>query len=78
MKAIATVSMYDMGAANRSALTRSQSVEQRKAVIAAAARQRWVEAEGGATHASSTTSTVLRAASLPRPAHHRSSPRTRR
>ena len=55
MKAIATVSMYDMGAANRSALNRSQSVEQRKAVIAAAARQRWVEAEGGATQYTSGT-----------------------
>ena len=31
MKAIATVSMYDMGAANRNALRHSQTVEQRKA-----------------------------------------------
>ena len=31
MKAIATVSMYDMGAANRDALNQSQTVEQRKA-----------------------------------------------
>ena len=31
MKAIATVSMYDMGAANRNALQHSQTVEQRKA-----------------------------------------------
>ncbi|ARZ74689.1 hypothetical protein CCR98_11040 [Stenotrophomonas sp. WZN-1] len=55
MKAIATVSMYDMGAANRSGLNRSQSIEQRKAVIAAAARQRWVEAEGGAAQYTSGT-----------------------
>ena len=46
MRAVATVSMYDMGAANRNALNHSQSVDQRKQVIAAAATQRWVEAEG--------------------------------
>ena len=49
MKAIATVSMYDMGAVNRSGLNQSQSVEQRKQGIAAAAAQRWVEADGGVT-----------------------------
>jgi uncharacterized protein len=49
MKAIATVSMYDMGAANRHALNHSQTVEQRKAIIAEAAQQRWVEAAGGET-----------------------------
>jgi uncharacterized protein len=43
MKAIATVSMYDMGAANRNALRHSQTVEQRKQIIAAAAEQRYVE-----------------------------------
>ncbi|MEO9339823.1 alpha/beta hydrolase [Mesorhizobium sp. SB112] len=47
MKAIATVSMYDMGAANRDALNRSQTVEQRKQIIAQAAEQRYVEFEGG-------------------------------
>jgi len=47
MKAIATVSMYDMGAANRNGLNHSLSVEQRKALIAAAARQRYAEFEGG-------------------------------
>lgn len=47
MKAIATVSMYDMGAANRNALNHSQTVEQRKQIIAAAAQQRYVEFEGG-------------------------------
>ena len=47
MKAIATVSMYDMGAANRNGLRQSQSVEQRKRIIAAAAAQRVVEATGG-------------------------------
>ncbi len=49
MKAIATVSMYDMGAANRDALNKSQTLEQRKAIIAEAAQQRWLEAEGGET-----------------------------
>jgi len=47
MKAIATVSMYDMGAANRDGLNQSQTLEQRKAIIAEAARQRWVEFDGG-------------------------------
>jgi fermentation-respiration switch protein FrsA (DUF1100 family) len=49
MKAIATVSMYDMGAANRNALNHSQTIEQRKQIIAEAAQQRWVEAAGGET-----------------------------
>ncbi|PVY93031.1 hypothetical protein C8C95_3915 [Acidovorax sp. 99] len=49
MKAIATVSMYDMGAANRDALNHSQTVELRKQIIAAAAEQRYVEFTGGAT-----------------------------
>lgn len=47
MKAIATVSMYDMGAANRKGLKHSQSLEERKQVIAAAAEQRYVEFTGG-------------------------------
>ena len=47
MKAIATVSMYDMGAANRNALNHSLSLEQRKEIIAIAAQQRYVEFEGG-------------------------------
>ena len=49
MKAIATVSMYDMGAANRNALNHSQTLEQRKQIIAAAAEQRYVEFTGGET-----------------------------
>ena len=48
MKAIATVSMYDMGAANRDALNHSQTVEQRKKIIAEAADQRYAEFTGGA------------------------------
>jgi uncharacterized protein len=47
MKAIATVSMYDMGAVNRNALRHSQTVEQRKQMIATAAEQRYVEFIGG-------------------------------
>ncbi len=47
MKAIATVSMYDMGAASRYALKRSQTLEQRKKIIAEAAEQRYVEFTGG-------------------------------
>ena len=49
MKAVATVSMYDMGAASRQALNRSQTLAQRKAIIAAAAQQRDVEFTGGQT-----------------------------
>ncbi|WP_044858688.1 alpha/beta hydrolase, partial [Enterobacter ludwigii] len=40
MKAIATVSMYDMGSAFRNGLNHSVTVEQRKAMIASAAEQR--------------------------------------
>ncbi|WP_028620306.1 alpha/beta hydrolase [Pseudomonas sp. Ant30-3] len=47
MKAIATVSMYDMGAASRNGLKHSQTLEQRKQIIAAAAEQRYVEFTGG-------------------------------
>lgn len=47
MKAIATVSMYDMGAAARNGLNKSVTAEQRKKMLQEAAQQRWVEAEGG-------------------------------
>jgi fermentation-respiration switch protein FrsA (DUF1100 family) len=47
MKAIATVSMYDMGAVNRDGLNKSQSVEQRKQAIMAATEQRVIEFQGG-------------------------------
>jgi fermentation-respiration switch protein FrsA (DUF1100 family) len=55
MKAIATVSMYDMGAANRNALRHSLTVEQRKAIIAEAAEQRYAEFAGGETKYTSGT-----------------------
>src|SRR6058998_3649505 len=49
MKAIATVSMYDMGAANRNALHHSLTLEQRKKIIEEAAEQRHVEFTSGET-----------------------------
>ena len=49
MKAIATVSMYDMGAANRNALKHSLTLEQRKKIIEEAVEQRYVEFTGGET-----------------------------
>jgi hypothetical protein len=55
MKAIATVSMYDMGGATRNALHHSQTVEQRKRIIAEAAEQRYVEFTGGDTKYTSGT-----------------------
>jgi fermentation-respiration switch protein FrsA (DUF1100 family) len=55
MKAIATVSMYDMGGANRHALQRSLTVEQRKKIIAEAAEQRYAEFTGGETRYTSGT-----------------------
>lgn len=41
--------MYDMGQASRNGLKQAQTLEQRKAIIAEAAGQRYVEFEGGAT-----------------------------
>ncbi|KAJ4331835.1 hypothetical protein N0V95_009799 [Ascochyta clinopodiicola] len=49
MKAIATSSMYDMGSAFRNGIKNARSTEQRKAMIAAVAEQRWVGAAGGQT-----------------------------
>lgn len=65
MKAIATVSMYDMGAANRHGLNKSQTVEQRKQAIAAAAAQRKVEFAGAATKYTSGTVHKLTESSSP-------------
>ena len=59
MKAIATVSMYDMGAANRNALNHSLTLEQRKQIIAEAAAQRYVEFTGGETKYTSGTEHAL-------------------
>ena len=49
MKAIATVSMYDMGAAFRNGLKQSVTLEQRKDFIQKATAQRLVEFAGGET-----------------------------
>jgi fermentation-respiration switch protein FrsA (DUF1100 family) len=49
IKAIATVSMYDMGAANRNGLRHAVTLEQRKSVLEQAAQQRDVEFAGGET-----------------------------
>lgn len=55
LKALATISMYDMGAASRNALNRSQTLEQRKRIIADAAEQRYVEFTGGESRYTSGT-----------------------
>lgn len=65
MKAIATVSMYDMGSAARNALRRSQTVEQRKQIIAEAAEQRYVEFAGGKTEYTGGTTHQLTAETDP-------------
>lgn len=49
LKAIATVSMYDMGQASRNALRKSLTLEQRKKIVEEAALQRDVEFAGGET-----------------------------
>lgn len=65
IKAIATASMYDMGAANRNGLRHGLSLEQRKAIIAEAAEQRYVEFEGGPTKYTSGTVHELNENSTP-------------
>jgi fermentation-respiration switch protein FrsA (DUF1100 family) len=55
IKAIATVSMYDMGAANRNGLRHSVTLEQRRDVLEQAAQQRDVEFSGGETKFTSGT-----------------------
>jgi len=47
LKAIATVSMYDMGAANRNGLKHAVTLEQRQQIIREAAEQRDTEFQGG-------------------------------
>jgi len=47
IRAVATVSMYDMGAANRHALKNSLTLEQRQTILAEAADQRYTEFTGG-------------------------------
>lgn len=55
LKAVATISMYDMGAANRNGLNHSLTLAQRKQIIADAAEPRYVEFQGGATKYTSGT-----------------------
>ncbi len=55
MRAIATVSMYDMGAVNRHALNHSLTLAQRKDIIEQAAQQRYSEFTGGETRYTSGT-----------------------
>lgn len=65
MKAIATVSMYDMGSANRNGLNHSTTLEQRKKAFVEAAEQRYVEFAGGETKYTSGTPHELTASSNP-------------
>ncbi len=65
MKAIATMSMYDMGAASRNALNHSQTLEERRRILAEAAQQRYVEFTGGAARYTSGTVHQLDAATHP-------------
>lgn len=55
MKAIATVSMYDMGGVSRNGLKHSRTLEQRKQIIKEAAEQRYVEFTDGETKYTSGT-----------------------
>jgi fermentation-respiration switch protein FrsA (DUF1100 family) len=65
IKAIATVSMYDMGGVSRNGLGHSQTLEQRKALIAQAAEQRYVEFTGGKTEYTGGTTHQLTADTHP-------------
>lgn len=49
LKAIATISMYNMGTASRNGLKHALTLEQRKQILAEAAEQRYVEFSGGET-----------------------------
>lgn len=49
IKAVATISMYDMGAASRNGLLHSQTLEQRQQTQKLAAEQRYAEFTGGNT-----------------------------
>jgi fermentation-respiration switch protein FrsA (DUF1100 family) len=63
MKAIATVSMYDMGAATRDGLRKSVTLEQRKAMLKAAAEQRMAEFTGAKPKFTSGTPETINAKS---------------
>jgi fermentation-respiration switch protein FrsA (DUF1100 family) len=55
IRAVATVSMYDMGAASRHALKKSLTLEQRMKILEEAAEQRYAEFTGGKTKYTSGT-----------------------
>lgn len=55
IKSVATVSMYDMGTANRQGLNSSLSLDQRREILEQAAQQRDVEFTGGETQYTSGT-----------------------
>ena len=64
LKAVATVSMYDMGVATRNALHQSQTLEQRKQMVEAASKQRTAEYSGGQrVHVGGTPDTEAEATS---------------
>lgn len=65
MKAVATVSMYDMGAANRNGLHHAVTPEMRAELIRAAAEARWAEFEGAARQYTSGTTHALTAETDP-------------
>lgn len=65
LKAIATVSMYDMGAANRRGLNHAVSVEQRQQHLQQVAEQRWAELDGAKTQYTSGTVHELTEQSTP-------------
>ena len=65
LKAIVTISMYDMGAANRNGLKHAVTLEQRRQILAEAAEQRYVEFVGGKTKYTSGTVHELDANSTP-------------
>lgn len=65
IKAIATISMYDMGQSSRNGLNKSLTLEQRKEIIAQAAEQRYAEFEGGEILVSGGTVTGLTPNSTP-------------
>ncbi len=59
LKAIATVSMYDMGSANRNGLQHAVTQAQRQQVIREASEQRYAEFQGGATKLTGGTPQTL-------------------
>lgn len=65
LKAVATVSMYDMGAASRNGLKNAVTPEQRKQALEIAAQQRYAEFLGGETQYTSGTVHALTPESSP-------------